>query len=150
MTETPINWLSDSSRSGQKVWTVPTACGFVDALADGLLAETGGDPMALAETTVLLPTRRAIRSLREAFRKRTEVPMLLPRLLPLQDIDEDEDEELLSGFAAEVTAPLDIPPAIAPLSRQILLARLIMTQTGADGRHPGPDQAARLAQELSL
>ncbi|MDG2318906.1 MAG: double-strand break repair protein AddB [Rhodospirillaceae bacterium] len=149
MTETPINWLSDSSRSGQKVWTIPTACGFVDALADGLLAETGGDPMALAETTVLLPTRRAIRSLREAFGKRTEVPMLLPRLLPLQDIDEDEDEELLSGFAAEVTAPLDIPPAIAPLSRQILLARLIMKKSGADGRQPGPDQAARLAQELA-
>jgi ATP-dependent helicase/nuclease subunit B len=148
VTETPINWLSDSSRSGQKVWTIPTACGFVDALADGLLAETGGDPMALAETTVLLPTRRATRSLREAFLRRARgVSMLLPRLMSLQDVD--EDEALLSGFAAEGTAPLDIPPAIAPLSRQILLARLIMTQTGADGRHPGPDQAARLAQELS-
>lgn len=142
------SWLTTATKADTHVWTIPPTAGFVDALADGLLAETGGDPLALAETTVLLPTRRAARSLREAFLRRAEgAPLLLPRLMPLQDID--EDEALLSGFAGAEAAPLDIPPAIAPLSRQILLTRLIMQQTGPDGHHPGPDQAARLAQELA-
>ncbi|NKB43457.1 MAG: double-strand break repair protein AddB [Alphaproteobacteria bacterium] len=130
------------------MWSIPPALGFVDALADGLLAETGGDPLALAEITVLVPTRRAGRSLREAFLRRAQgKPLLLPRLMPLQDID--EDEALLSGFGGNDTTPLDIAPPIAPLSRQILLTRLILSQAEASEQHQSPEQAARLAQELA-
>lgn len=148
MTVLETNWLTAAAHSGRRIWTIPPAAGFVDALADGLLAETGGDPLKLAEITVLLPTRRAGRSLREAFLRRAEgKPLLLPRLMPLQDID--EDEALLTGFAAGSGAPLDIPPPIAPLSRQILLTRRIMTLPGPDGRLPSPEMAAQLAQELA-
>lgn len=122
--------------------------GFVDALADGLLAETGGDPLALADITVLVPTRRAGRSLREAFLRRANgKPLLLPRLMPLQDID--EEEALLAGFNSNEGAPLDIEPPIAPLSRHILLTRLILGQAHASGQVQSPEQAARLAQELA-
>lgn len=141
-------WLTERSKAGDRIWTIPPVVGFVDSLVDGLLAETGGDPLALADITVLLPTRRATRSLREAFLRRSGgKPLLLPRLMPLQDID--EDEALLSGSSSEPSPSLDIPPAIAPVSRQILLARLIMERPGPDGRKPGPDQAIRLAQELA-
>ncbi len=148
MTEPTRGWLSAATKAGDRLWSIPPALGFVDALVDGLLAETGGDPLALADITVLVPTRRAGRSLRDAFLRRADgKPLLLPRLMPLQDID--EDEALLAGFGTGDTVPLDIAPPIAPLSRQILLARLIMSQSSAQGEYQSPEQAARLAQELA-
>lgn len=143
-----VDWLSHAVHSGKHVWTIPPTIGFIDALADGLLAETDSNPLTLSEITVLLPTRRSARSLRDAFLRRSEgSALILPRLMPLQEID--EDEALLSGFGGAEGPPLDIPPAEPPLSRQILLASLIMEQAGHDGRHSSPDQAARLAQELA-
>ncbi|MCE3249154.1 MAG: helicase, partial [Geminicoccaceae bacterium] len=52
------------------VATIPIGLPFVDALAAGLLAEVEGERAALAEVRVLLPTRRACRSLGEAFLRR--------------------------------------------------------------------------------
>src|SRR5258708_34490659 len=49
------------------VFTIASDVPFLDALVAGLLAQTGDDPLALARQTVLLPTRRASRALREAF-----------------------------------------------------------------------------------
>lgn len=148
MTLQQPGWLLDAINAGQRLWSIPPTTGFVDALADGLLAETGGDPLALAEVMVLVPTRRSGRSLREAFLRRTDgKPLLLPRLMPLQDID--EDEALLSGFANGESAPLDITPPIAPLTRQLLLTRLILSQAEAANAPQTPEQAARLAQELA-
>lgn len=148
MTDMKTGWLTDAIANSQRLWSIPPTLGFVDALADGLLAETGGDPLALAEATIMVPTRRSGRSLREAFLRRAEgKPLLLPRLMPLQDID--EDEALLSGFASMEGAPLDIAPPIAPLSRQLLLTKLIIRQAEAAGVPQSTEQAARLAQELA-
>ncbi|MEQ8735920.1 MAG: double-strand break repair protein AddB [Rhodospirillaceae bacterium] len=147
MSDLKPGWLSSAAQGGQHVWSIQATSGFVDSLAEGLLAETGDDPLALAEITVLVPTRRAGRSLREAFLRRAEgKPLLLPRLMPLQDID--EDEALLSGFGGSESGPLDIAPPIAPVSRQILLTRLILAQAKAEDQPQTPDQAARLAEEL--
>lgn len=143
-----VNWLSDAARSGQRLWTIPPITSFVDALADGLLTETGHDPLRLTDITILVPTRRAGRALREAFLRRSAgKPMLLPRMMPLQDID--EDEALLSGFASDGGAPLDIPPAIAPLTRTLLLTRMVLAQARAQDEPQSPQQAAKLAQELA-
>ncbi len=85
------------------VFTIPAGVSFVDALARGLLERWGADPLALSEVHVLLPTRRACRSLREAFlRVSGGRPLLGPRLQPLGDLDE---EELLAG-AEEAGAPV--------------------------------------------
>ena len=76
---------------GPAVYTIPAGVPFVDALAAGLDAWVGGGPEDLAHATVLLPTRRACRSLREAFLRRSGGrPLLLPRLTPLGDVDEDD------------------------------------------------------------
>ena len=125
------------------VFTIPAAAAFVDALAKGMLADAALDPLALAAVTVLLPTRRACRSLREAFLRLGEgKPLLLPRMVSLNDMD--DEEALFSSYGAADVAT-DIPPPISPLKRQMLLARLI-----------GPTQldlpvarALRLAQELA-
>lgn len=126
------------------ILTIPAELPFVDALAAGILEQVGGEPLALAACTVLLPSRRACRSLREAFlRISGGSPQLLPRMTPLGDIDADElsigVEDLSVGGAA-----LDLPPAFSPLRRQLLLTQAIL-RTGTTERH---DQAARLAGEL--
>lgn len=135
------SWRGLTTPGRPHVFTIPATTGFVDALAAGLWADADGDPMRLARATVLLPTRRACRALREAFLRRGGgAPVLLPRLMALNDLD--EDEALLTGFAADVTT--DIPPPIDGLKRQLMLAALILKRDGA-----GHDQAVALAAELA-
>ena len=100
-----------------RIATIPAGLPFVDALAAGLLAEVADEPAALADVLVLLPTRRACRSLGEAFLRRAGGrPLLLPRIQPIGEIE--ADELLLDG-----TLELALPPAIGALRRQLLLAR---------------------------
>src|SRR3546814_17878628 len=62
------------------VSTIPPHRAFVDALAAGLLARAGDDPMVLARELVLLPHNRACRALSDAFVPRLGTPgLLLPR-----------------------------------------------------------------------
>jgi ATP-dependent helicase/nuclease subunit B len=118
------------------VVTIPAGVPFVEALAAGLLAEADGDPQALADALVLLPTRRACRLLAEALVHRSGGrALLLPRIQPLGEVDAEE-LSLQDGGAA-------LPPAIAPLRRQWLLARLF-ERTGWRAVH-----ALRLADELA-
>ncbi|EME68130.1 hypothetical protein H261_20043 [Paramagnetospirillum caucaseum] len=126
------------------VFTIPPGAAFVDTLAAHLLAEAGGDPLALADMEILLPTRRACRAMSDAFlRLSGGRPLLLPRLRPLGDMDEEELE--LSG-----ADPLDLAPAVSPCERLLILARLILTAARAQKGHvPSPDQAVRLASELA-
>ncbi len=127
-----------------QIFTIPAGLPFVDTLAAGLLAEAEGDPLALAATEVLLPNRRACRALREAFlRLSGGRPLLLPRMRAVDAVDEAELE-----LGAD--DPLDIPPAIPPLERRLLLTRLVLAVGGGrGGLPPAPDQAARLADELA-
>ena len=121
-----------------KVYAVEAGVAFVDALAIGLCDLSGGDPLALAGMTVMLPTRRAARALTDAFlRVRDGQALLLPRLLALADLQGDQD--LLAGD--------EIPPALDPLRRRLILARLVMARGGAFA--VAPDQALRLADALA-
>src|ERR1700733_4639095 len=98
----------------KSVYTIPPEVPFIDRLAAGLWDQAGRDPFKLSEMLVLLPTRRACRYLREAFAHVTGTrATLLPRMQPLDDLDEAE------LYFAEDLNP-DIPPAIAPLRRQLL------------------------------
>lgn len=126
-----------------KVYTISPDLPFADILAAGLLERAGPDPLRLASFTVLLPTKRAIRALKEAFLRRIgeaggERALLLPRLHALGDLDEDE-----LVLAGDLDASL--APAIDPLRRRLLLARLVM----AARKDLAWDQAALLAGELA-
>lgn len=135
------------------VYTIPAERSFVDALADGILAEWGDDPLSLADGLVLLPTRRACRALREAFLRRANGrAMLLPRLRPIGDIDEDalalsdfSDSSVASPDLASVLASL--PPPIGDLRRRLILTELIL-KGGRGFENPTPDQASLLAADL--
>ncbi|MTJ93878.1 MAG: double-strand break repair protein AddB [Desulfovibrio sp.] len=125
-----------------KIFTISPCLPFAGTLAEGILHRYGDDPINLSSLQVLLPTRRACRSLREAFlRLRNGQPLLLPKMAPLGDVD--EEELILSGTAA-AKGVAEIPPAIPPLRRQLLLADLI---TSRDREIP-LDQALKLAIDL--
>lgn len=73
-----------SGGAAASVYTVPPHRDFVTALAGGLLDRFGSTPEGLAPVLVLLPTRRACRTLREAFlRLSGGAPLLLPRMRPI-------------------------------------------------------------------
>ena len=133
------------------MFSIPAGVGFAEALAARLLTETAADPLALSAYRVLLPTRRACRALQETFLRLSEGrPLLLPRLEPLGDID--ADELILAGGDEGGAGGLDfdLPPAIAPLRRQLLLTRAILAAGHNFGSRPlAIDQAARLAAELA-
>jgi len=130
--------------AGPAVHTVPPQHPFVDVLAAGIRARVGDDPMVLSTVQVLLPTRRACRALAEAFlRASGGAPMLLPRMAPLGDVDEDD---LAFDGVDDAFGALDVPPAIPDARRRLLLARLILA-TGEHARTP--DRAVRLASELA-
>jgi ATP-dependent helicase/nuclease subunit B len=140
-------------RDKPNVLSIPAGVSFADTLATELLCAAGGDPLRLAEMTVLLPNRRACRTLQEAFLRQAIRPdgsaSLLPRLMPIGDLDSD-DLSVLGG--ALFGAAADIPPAIGELKRRMLLARLIMAAPARGGPRATAirlDQAAQLAAELA-
>ena len=143
-----------------RIYTIDPGLPFVDTLARGLIwrvnEDHDGDPLALARVTVLLPTRRAVRSLREAFlRTSGGMPLLLPRMMPLGDLDEDELLFLGEGAAGDagsigVEGGDALPPVIGGLRRQLILTRLVMSfGTRSWSTPPDAGQAAELAAELA-
>jgi ATP-dependent helicase/nuclease subunit B len=131
-----------------RVFSIPPGWPFVDSLAAGLWQQAGERAEVLAAMTVLLPTRRAARALREAFlRLSAGRAMMLPRMMPLGDMD--DDELVIEGDAFSGGPGDDIllqKPAISGLKRQLMLARLVMARPD----HPeSPEQAMFLAAELA-
>ena len=121
------------------VFTIPAHRSFADALAAGLMARAGRDRLALARGLVLLPNARAARAVQDAFVRRAEGGLLMPRLVPIGDPDLDER----IGAYFDPIGGDPVPPAVDPLQRQLILARLIEQSGGARG-----GEAVRLAAEL--
>lgn len=100
-----------------RVFTIPSGIPFARALCQGIAAHAGVDPLAISEALLFVPTRRAGRALREVFGETLKGATLLPRIMALGDMDEDDIE----------SPPEDIriAPAIAPLRRRLLLSMLV-------------------------
>lgn len=131
-----------------RVSTIPAGVPFLDTLARGISDEAGSDPVSLARVTVLLPTRRACRALREAFLRVSDgAPILLPRLRPIGDLD--DDEIALSADAAGEEGVTDLPPAIGAVERLCLLTRLVREREQRERGGCEPAIAAKLAAALA-
>ncbi|SVB60638.1 uncharacterized protein METZ01_LOCUS213492, partial [marine metagenome] len=131
--------------SKTNIYTIHAGLPFVDALADGLNNKIEKTNAQLSDFTILLPTRRAVETLRNAFlRGSSGKPLLLPRLIPLGDLD--TDEQAISGWEEpSLSAGVDIKPAISDLERTLLLTKLV--QAFAQKRFSA-DQAVSLAADL--
>ena len=116
------------------VFSIPASAPFLLVLIDALRAgrlvagfPASQDPLELARATLYLPTRRACRLARDVFLDHLEGDAaILPRIVALGDLDEDEIAfaEAATGGLAE--AALALPKTIEPLERRLLLAELIL------------------------
>jgi ATP-dependent helicase/nuclease subunit B len=136
-----------SSERGS-LFSIPAWRPFADDLAAGLLARYP-DQMALARVLLLLPTRRAIRALTDAFVRESEgQALLLPRMVPAGDIDGDEIEGWEGGpLLAGLDGPTEALPAVTPQARRLALAK-ILSSTGSLAAAEALALATRLGAAL--
>lgn len=123
--------------TGPHLAALPFNAPFLDCIAETWLRAHGTGTAGL----ILLPTRRAARTLADAFlRASGGAPLLLPRITAIGALD--EAPLALSGA-------LDLPPAVDPTHRLAALTRLVMAlpQEHLAG---AADRAWRLARELAL
>ena len=138
------------------LYSIAAGQAFADQLAAGLLRRLGGDTASLAAVTVLLPTRRACIALRDAFlRVSAGQALILPRLMPLGDLEDAEAELAVAPASWSAATDGAEPQAVmAPLRRQLLLTRLILHWAGQPAASAGQglqvttDQAVHLAAAL--
>jgi ATP-dependent helicase/nuclease subunit B len=133
-----------AERRAPAVFTIPPHRAFADALVSGVAATHGEDRLAMARGIILVPNNRAGLSIRNAFVRRSDGGLLLPRLVTIGDVESDEG----AGLAFDPADAEPIAPAIEPLQRQLILARMIQQQAAFTGR-VAADQAMRLASDLA-
>jgi ATP-dependent helicase/nuclease subunit B len=122
------------------LFNIPVHHSFADALVSGLLERFGNDPIDLAMGTILLPNNRAVTAVRDAFVRRAERGLLLPRLVAIGDPELGER----AGSALDPIGTELIRPAIDPVKRQFHLAEILQNgKIAEDGA-----QAFALASEL--
>ena len=132
------------------VYTISPHRAFADALAAGLIARFGSDKTALARGLLLVPNNRAARAITDAFVRRSDGGLLLPRLIPVGD---PELDERIGGALEPLGEGEAIPPAIEPVERLMLLARLVQQHMpgeidAAEALRLGSDLARTLDQLL--
>jgi len=160
------------------IFTVSPGRPFLTALAEAILSghlpapgSAPPSPIDLPAWTILMPTRRAARTLQDAFLAASggADAMLLPAIRPIAEGQEDLGliESAISprGLGAD---ELTVPPAIGTLERTLLLTELVLSWSRAVRSPPPrtdpdtasllpvagagattPAQAVRLATELA-
>src|SRR5262245_7614563 len=151
--------LSPGRALAQRIYTVPHGTPFFAALAEALL--TGRlnlpsgrrpAPLELAGITLLLPTRRDIAAVQDAFLKAADgAALLLPNIKLISHIS-DAPQPFADAGDGQGT-PADAKPAIGKLERELALSRLVLqwSQAIGHGRSSArtPAQAVRQAKELA-
>lgn len=135
-----------------RVFTIAPSAPFLRTLARGILDgklipgfAPRGQPELLADATIYLPTRRAARALASVFLEETKSSaLLLPRIVPLGDVDEE-------AFAFEPGGVEPVAPAISTGQRRLALAKLIagFAKRETPLLPASPAIAIALADELS-
>jgi ATP-dependent helicase/nuclease subunit B len=143
--------------SRPRVFTIAAATPFLPTLAQALLDGVlipgfapRGDPLLLASATVYLPTRRATRAFGGALLDALgRDATLLPRIVPLGEVDED------TLAFTDANDPLESPTPITKTARRLILARLVLKfaeaarEKGAPLVATTPTASLLLADELA-
>ena len=120
------------ARPAPRVFTIPPGTPFLPTFADALLEGRFGaipnpakDPLALADVTILVPTRRAARSLHaELLVRLGGRAAILPSIRPIGDVD--EEDQILEAASDDPAERLVLPEAISRLDRLLVLTRLTL------------------------
>jgi len=133
------------------VFSISAGAAFLEILADQILAgfPLGDSERPLTDWTILLPTRRAAAAFGEILLKRSKkTALVLPRVRPLGDLDEDTLQDDTSIDGSE--------PAMSSLASLLEITNLARTWAHQN-QHlelaqkiiAGPAQAMNLARSLS-
>jgi ATP-dependent helicase/nuclease subunit B len=133
------------SRSEPRIFNIPASAPFLPTLVAALLEgrllpgfPASGDPLALAEATLYLPTRRACRLARDVFLELIAGDAaILPRIVAFGGIDADEitfADAATGGLAADA---LNLPEALGGLKRRMLLTNLVLQWAATPGMRAG-------------
>ena len=115
------------------VFTIAPGVSFLPAIARALINgevidgfDPSADPLALANTTIYVPTRRAARALAsEILRCLPGDAAILPRIVPLGQMENIETGLLLDDSISDDLS-LGLAPAIGDIARRTVLTRLIL------------------------
>ncbi len=125
------------------IFTIPSGLPFLESFAAGLLQEFEKDPLILARMEIFLPTRRAgIELGRSLLRQAPGQMLLLPKISPLGDLDEEEDT--LHSPQDET----DLLPLIPPFKRWGLLTTMIEDYLRKTYQPSSPALSLKLAKSL--
>ena len=124
------------------IFSVSPSTPFLQATVAALLSgqlipgfQADDDPLVLADVTIYVPTRRAARTLPDVLRRALgSKAALLPKILPLGDVD--EEEHILKGHGDGEA----LPPRHVHHGTQ---ARDDASCMGMEGPAPPPDPAAQ-------
>lgn len=131
-----------------KIYNIPANSSFVDTLAKLFVEEYKNNILSLVDVMFLMPNRRACRALKDAFvRVRGMEPLMLPKIVPIGDIE--EDEIIISGFDLDADLK-NISPTIDKIERILLFTKIIMSKPREFGlENMSARQASFLANELA-
>lgn len=111
------------------VYAIAAHRGFADALVAGLIPRYHEDGFGLARLTILLPSRRTVRTVTEAFVRASgaDAPagqrgLLLPRMVVVGDLDLDET---LGPLLDPLGGGALLPPAADPVARLLQIADML-------------------------
>ncbi|WP_408587660.1 double-strand break repair protein AddB [Novosphingobium sp.] len=125
------------------VYSIAAHRGFADALVAGLIPRYREEGLGLARLTLLLPSRRAIRTVTEAFVRASGTGLLLPRMAVVGDLDLDET---LGPLLDPIGAGADVAPAVDPVVRLLRVAQMLREELG--DKAPGEAGLMRQARVL--
>ena len=112
------------------IYSVLSTLSFCDFLAEHLITQSKDNVWGMSQITIYVPTNRAAKTLKEAFlRHSNKQTLLLPTIVSFANLD---------SFASNV------PEAITPLERQLILSKLILQKSPM-----GEDKAFALAADLA-
>ncbi len=118
------------TRDRPNLYTIAAGVPFLETLTEALvrnelgIAADWADPATLASTTIFLPTRRAARALTNLLAHQAGgQALLLPRIIPIGDVDEAETGIIL-GLAMEHAGDNLLP--MDPLARRFVLSQLVL------------------------
>ncbi|MCP8938822.1 double-strand break repair protein AddB [Alsobacter sp. SYSU M60028] len=125
-----------------RVFSIPPGAAFLPTLASAMLSGAlipgwpdRGNPLSLSEATVFVPTRRAARGLAALLAEAADPgAALLPRIVPLGDVDDAEEAQLVEALAGGFGEAEGLPPAVGETTRRLVLARLVLAWAKAVGR----------------
>ncbi|KQM13824.1 PD-(D/E)XK nuclease family protein [Novosphingobium sp. Leaf2] len=109
-----------------KVYSIAAHRGFADALVAGLIPRYAQGELGLARLTLLLPSRRTVRTVTEAFVRHSGNGLLLPRMAVVGDLDLDET----LGPLLDPLGAAEIPPAADTTRRWLRLAHYLREVEG--------------------